>query len=436
MRDEINVLLEYSYIYWVEIVKLVVWIFGIFNCERIVGRKNIYILLGGNIILMLAQYGLRNDELLEAMLVIILLGVMILLQKKRHDIGIVIFSFIIQSVLDLLIPVIVAEFSDKNIIDILEMSDIPTIYNLVSVPVVFIIFIVSCYTRRNNAMYNTKYSWKDEIYIILLAVAIFIFALITLLTTKYMLEHGEFISAQYYTLYILLALFASGGYAFFRVKELKEYYKNNNLTYQILLKEQVEYHNKVIEHNRETRKIYHDMKNHIQCLKILLEKGDINKATEYLSTIDEKVESINVQVISGHPIIDIVIHNIQAEYPEVCLKWRGIISPNIKITDIDLCILFSNLLKNAIESTIMANSEKTIDMEVYIVKNNMIIKGKNDYIDDGILKNQGLISKKKDKNSHGYGVENIKDVVNKYNGSFEYYIREKFEIEIVLENIL
>ena len=74
---------------------------------------------------------------------------------------------------------------------------------------------------------------------------------------------------------------------------------------------------------------------------------------------------------------------------------------------IDTCTIFANALDNAVKAcSEIQNGEKKIVLEV---------KRTNDILSI-IIENQKIVSSKLDKHNHGFGVENIKMAVEKYNG--------------------
>ena len=89
------------------------------------------------------------------------------------------------------------------------------------------------------------------------------------------------------------------------------------------------------------------------------------------------------------------------------------------VDDMDLYILLENLCDNAIEAA--GQCEKP-SIKLQIAENNASM-----YIDIGnttsgnVLKNNpNMNTTKKDKNMHGFGIMNIRDIIDKYNGTINY----------------
>lgn len=90
----------------------------------------------------------------------------------------------------------------------------------------------------------------------------------------------------------------------------------------------------------------------------------------------------------------------------------------IEINDVDISILLSNLLDNAIEGCDLSDPNISLDMErkgtfIYIAVKNKIASS--------VLKdNPELKTIKKDKREHGFGIKSIKSIAEKYNGNVEF----------------
>ena len=86
------------------------------------------------------------------------------------------------------------------------------------------------------------------------------------------------------------------------------------------------------------------------------------------------------------------------------------------IEDKDLVIILTNLLDNAIESS-MKSEKKSIEFSLYILNGSYVVLKVINSCDEAPLVRKGqLITKKDNQEIHGYGVKNIQRVVKRYNG--------------------
>ena len=87
----------------------------------------------------------------------------------------------------------------------------------------------------------------------------------------------------------------------------------------------------------------------------------------------------------------------------------------LKMEEIDICDIFSNILDNSIET---AKNEENRNISLYLYKktNYIIIKCENFYSNIEINQQGKFKTTKKDKNKHGHGLKIIQEIANKYNG--------------------
>ena len=192
------------------------------------------------------------------------------------------------------------------------------------------------------------------------------------------------------------------------------------------------YYKKIEESQENIRRIYHDMNNHMICISNLSSEKEVK---EYVRSLDLNIDYMNFNF--GNKILDIII----SEKYQVC-KEKGIrfdivadFSKLDFIDMMDLCVIFSNALDNAIEACdkILDDSkDKYISVNVTYINSFCFIKIENSKINDINIKNNNFITNKKDKSMHGIGLKNIKDTVYKYNGEIKIeFDDDKFVIKFI-----
>lgn len=100
----------------------------------------------------------------------------------------------------------------------------------------------------------------------------------------------------------------------------------------------------------------------------------------------------------------------------------------IPVSDYDLCVLLGNLLDNCLNAC-RQNVEMPNSISIQITTDDydlFTIHSSNTY--------KPLSDQKKEKHSfyHGYGMDNMKNVTEKYHGTFETMAKEKFHIYIII----
>ncbi len=176
-------------------------------------------------------------------------------------------------------------------------------------------------------------------------------------------------------------------------------------------------------------RIFHDMKNHLSVLSLLISDKNLSRAEEYINKISEPILELEHKRFTGNRIVDIILNDKseKAINNDVSLNIKTSDVKEGVVQDIDWCAILANVLDNAIEACTKI-SDKKREVNLYINQNECttIIEVVNTYDGNIIIKDNKFISDKKDKLVHGIGMESIQSAVEKYNGIFEY----KCEVDI------
>ncbi len=205
------------------------------------------------------------------------------------------------------------------------------------------------------------------------------------------------------------------------------------------LTNQVKYYEKINSIYSEFRSFRHDFKNHILCLRYILEDNDIPQALKYLDDMFD-ISSVNRnQYNTGNIIIDSLLSdkNDKALDYNTVLVFDGIV-PSNGISSIDLCTIFANAIDNAIEACAKSDddTQKEIKITSAIKQGYYFLNISNPIFDKINIQNNVIITSKKDKEHHGFGVSNITKTSRKYNGSTTVKVEDEhfiLDVEILLD---
>lgn len=175
----------------------------------------------------------------------------------------------------------------------------------------------------------------------------------------------------------------------------------------------------------EVRTIRHDMKNHLECIRLLIEENDIEHARRYIQDMTEKkLDSIDQFVRTGNRVIDIVanmkLSQCRTENIQTVIHIGEF---SLDIEEIDICIILSNLFDNAIEACRTIKNpaiEKMIYFEISQKKSYVNILIKNTLSESVLQKNPDLHTTKQKTIQHGFGIHSVRNVVKKYNGMIDF----------------
>lgn len=186
----------------------------------------------------------------------------------------------------------------------------------------------------------------------------------------------------------------------------------------------------------EWHKIRHDFNNHISCIDMLLQMGNIEKARAYIQKLAQKGKPKELNVHIGNEVADAVINQkvLRAKKEHIKLIVKGKLDEKLKIDDVDLCALLSNGLDNAIEAAGQVTNEekRTIEVEFSSEGKQVKIEIRN-IVKEGIQIDPNLATTKKDTKRHGIGMRSMQTAVNKYHGKLSWQCKEQiFNLSIML----
>lgn len=178
----------------------------------------------------------------------------------------------------------------------------------------------------------------------------------------------------------------------------------------------------------------HDLKHQIEGLR-----GETNeqKKEEWLDMIENELDKWWLPQRTGNSVFDTILS----------AKLRRARQLDVRITCVadgallnclhvaDICTIFGNALDNALESVVMIPDpeKRLIHVSVSAQKNFIFINISNTLGTPLIESENILLTTKRDKKNHGYGIKGIKYVVGKYGGHVSYKADEGwFRLNILI----
>lgn len=215
----------------------------------------------------------------------------------------------------------------------------------------------------------------------------------------------------------------------------KSYYERQSNLLEQQIESELSHYERIGILDSELRTFRHDYKNHLLCIRSLVDEKQYDDLEEYISQITN-ASIVNEKVYAtGNKIADIILSekNKKAEQHNCSISFLGEISE--KITSKDVCIILSNSLDNAIEAC-EKNTEHTssvINVKATYSHNMQLLEVSNPIYDKIWIENKSIATTKSDKKQHGFGLYNIRQVAKKHDGIFDIHIdKGNFIIEIGL----
>lgn len=182
----------------------------------------------------------------------------------------------------------------------------------------------------------------------------------------------------------------------------------------------------ITKHCDEVQNIYrqmrgwrHDYHNHIQTMKAHLALAQTKELESYLSKLDDDLTSVDTVLKTGNVMVDAILNSKTslALSRKVNVNAKAIVPEELKISEIDLCVIIGNLLDNAMEACLKQINENDRFIRVYIdvLRDQLYISVTNSVGGD-VKKNGKSYISTKNSASHGFGLMRVDRIAEKYEG--------------------
>lgn len=200
-----------------------------------------------------------------------------------------------------------------------------------------------------------------------------------------------------------------------------------------------EHYKNIQKKNEDLRAFRHDYNHHILALQELVQKENWNILKNYINTLTSIKEQTNY-FSTNNAISNAIINYYYDTMDDATnFKVNGRFQENLFISASDLCILLSNLLKNAAEGIqkVSASVAKEIYIEIFSNDKEITIVIENSSPPYSFQELKQLSTTKTDFKNHGFGIHNIKNVIKKYDGLFHVtWKKGLLSVYVLLNNTL
>ena len=235
---------------------------------------------------------------------------------------------------------------------------------------------------------------------------------------EYLLNHWQLLAMHFLGLVSLFCIL-------FSYKKLQQ---NFRLSTEVSLLEQQEHSlNQYVEEAKarydSTKSFRHDIRNHIAVIKKLLRDGKLEEAVTYMEDLDDMAEKMSFPCSTNNPVVDILMGNKLgiAKSMGIDVDCSLLLPYPCCLRDIDICIVLSNALDNAIQACkCLDGIEKYIHVSGRIQGDFLMMEIENSFHGKGAFKK-------------GTGLSNVKKVAEKYGGAMSIETRENvFVLHVLL----
>lgn len=416
--------------YLIEIIKLFLtgtFLFGI----KTKSRKYTLMVIFISIVLTAAVsffYNISKIGIIYGLIGILSFEISVVNKKK---LGLLVLSYTSVCLLDMFVSGISFFCLNKNMNRVMNNR----IYNLLlnSFSIILILIIIILKQKFGREKTHENYSPGNVIFAIIgeIALGIYItsiqmFSFDGKSSTERLAALALSISGIVFMIVCSYVISVQGKY-----KALK---KESEITSK-LLKLQEKYYTTLLSKEEDTKKFRHDIRTHLYSLQTLIKNKEYQNAENYLSKLNADFEELYITASVGNKLADVILNDIYNRHKNVKFNLNGSINSKIIISQMDMCTIFSNLLSNAFEAAERCEDKK-VDINIKILSSNLFINIVNTSLPPLKTDENEFLSSKSG-SRHGYGLKNVKNCLEKYNGSFESsYDGHFFTTEIIIPNAL
>lgn len=210
----------------------------------------------------------------------------------------------------------------------------------------------------------------------------------------------------------------------------KKYFKDTSELMRKQVESQISHYETLNDMRNDYHSFRHDYINHMQCIRALIKSNKNSEAEEYINNLSKSSIISNHSYETGNHILDAIIADktMVAEKSDIKIEVNGVFTD--KFDSVDLCIIFSNLLDNAIEACSNISGLRIITIDMKLQQGYQYIAIRNPYIQNN---NTQLLTTKQDKTHHGFGLSNVRNAVERHNGELLITQGEVFTVEMTLK---
>lgn len=168
----------------------------------------------------------------------------------------------------------------------------------------------------------------------------------------------------------------------------------------------------------ETRQARHNLRHHIRLLSTLADSGDLTGIRNYLAAVQERVPSAEL-VFCENSAADSVIgfYCALAQREDIPLSLKIDLPHQLPVDEVDLCLVLSNLLENALEASRRAPlPARHMEVAAYGYGENMVlVQVVNGYA--GEIREKRSVFQSSKRAGDGVGLQSVRRIAEKNGGA-------------------
>lgn len=223
---------------------------------------------------------------------------------------------------------------------------------------------------------------------------------------------------------LLLFLILGGTVWLLHIRQEKIRLEEKEQYLHSFVKLQTQMYQESIKKYDEMRQFRHDIAKHIFVMSEMCKSERFGEMKSYLAALQKNYDQI-LEIHTGNFLADCLVNqavNDLKEQGELQVQVKGHFPEILEMDDTDFCILLGNALDNAREAIAKCGEKRYLALSVRWYKKNLYLSLQNSVTDSNVSVTK---TSKKEKEKHGYGIQNMCHVVKKYHGDIQWEVIQK-----------
>ena len=212
------------------------------------------------------------------------------------------------------------------------------------------------------------------------------------------------ILALFYTMFLLMAISLNRNA---RLQQENHFLSLQKQRYDTLLA--------AIEEARHAR---HDLRHHFVQLSSLAEQGDLEKIRQYLKNATNKIPDLDMHFCENRAADSVIgYYCALAKRENIPFHAQTDLPAKNTADEIDMCLVLSNLLENALEASLKTSaSKRSIKISAYLHSPHLLlIQVTNPF--DGEIHEKNHVFQSSKRHGNGVGIQSVRRIAEKNGGA-------------------
>ena len=164
------------------------------------------------------------------------------------------------------------------------------------------------------------------------------------------------------------------------------------------------------------RRLSHDFKSHIEVIRALATESDDEAVCQYINQIQGQAQPYLLVVRTGSNLVDAILNQkfATAQRQGIVMDFSLSNLTGLPIQEMDLSVVLCNLLDNAIEACCQVEKNRNIHVRISWQEDELLLCIRNSVAQPVEIVDGRVLTTKKDRLAHGYGLRNVDAVLERY----------------------